>query len=48
MTTRSAQYKNEGKDLTSQRKNRVENALTLRKDKRDEIMAKRRNIPQEM
>uniref|UniRef100_A0A914VKV3 IBB domain-containing protein n=1 Tax=Plectus sambesii TaxID=2011161 RepID=A0A914VKV3_9BILA len=42
---RKAQYKNQGKDQDSLRKNRLETSVNLRKDKREETLSKRRNIP---
>ena len=42
---RQAQYKNAGKDSESMRKNRIEQIVSIRKEKRDDIMSKRRNIP---
>uniref|UniRef100_A0A915D876 Importin subunit alpha n=1 Tax=Ditylenchus dipsaci TaxID=166011 RepID=A0A915D876_9BILA len=47
MVDRQTQYKNVGKDSESLRKNRVEQIVSIRKEKRDDIMSKRRNIPAE-
>uniref|UniRef100_A0A915EC40 IBB domain-containing protein n=1 Tax=Ditylenchus dipsaci TaxID=166011 RepID=A0A915EC40_9BILA len=38
------QYKNAGKDAETLRKNRVDQVVMLRKEKRDDVMAKKRNI----
>jgi hypothetical protein len=45
MAERQLQYKNQGKDAESLRKTRAEQALTLRKEKREDNLSKRRNIP---
>lgn len=45
--SRQTQYKNMGKDSDTLRKNRVENIVSIRKDKREETLSKRRNIPAE-
>lgn len=42
-----AQYKNVGKDSETLRKSRNDQIISIRKEKRDDIMSKRRNIPQE-
>ncbi|VDD96399.1 unnamed protein product [Enterobius vermicularis] len=42
--SRQTQYKNMGKDSEALRKNRVENIVSIRKDKREETLSKRRNI----
>ena len=42
--SRQTQYKNMGKDSEALRKNRVENIISLRKDKREETLYKKRNI----
>ncbi len=42
---RRGQYKNQGKDPETLRKNRVETSVNIRKDKREETLTKRRNIP---
>ncbi|MFH4980660.1 hypothetical protein AB6A40_007369 [Gnathostoma spinigerum] len=46
--SRQTQYKNMGKDSDALRKNRVENIVSIRKDKRDETLSKRRNIPSDL
>ncbi|VDO27728.1 unnamed protein product [Onchocerca flexuosa] len=43
--SRQTQYKNMGKDSEALRKNRMENIVSIRKDKREETLSKRRNIP---
>lgn len=45
MAERQSQYKNLGKDTEALRKSRVDNIVSLRKEKREDVMAKRRNIP---
>lgn len=45
--SRQTQYKNMGKDSEALRKSRVENIISIRKDKREETLSKRRNIPVE-
>lgn len=45
MAERATQYKNIGKDVEALRKNRSEHVVSIRKEKRDDIMSKRRNIP---
>lgn len=40
-----AQYKNVGKDSESLRKSRNDQIISIRKEKREDIMSKRRNIP---
>lgn len=45
--SRQTQYKNMGKDSDALRKTRVENIVSIRKDKREETLSKRRNIPAE-
>jgi hypothetical protein len=45
MTERQTQYKNVGKDSETLRKNRIEQTVAIRKEKREDVMAKRRNIP---
>jgi hypothetical protein len=45
MAERQTQYKNVGKDSEALRKNRIDQVVTIRKEKRDDIMSKRRNIP---
>jgi hypothetical protein len=49
MAERKAQYKNAGKDAEGSRRNRADHALSLRREKRDDVISKRRNIasPQE-
>uniref|UniRef100_A0A7E4UX46 Importin subunit alpha n=1 Tax=Panagrellus redivivus TaxID=6233 RepID=A0A7E4UX46_PANRE len=44
MADRQAQYKNTGKDGDVLRRNRAEQTVSLRKDKREEALSKRRNI----
>jgi hypothetical protein len=44
MAERQQQYKNQGKDSEALRKNRVDTTISLRKDKREEALSKRRNI----
>jgi hypothetical protein len=46
MAERQTQYKYTGKDSEALRKNRIEQVVTIRKEKRDDIMSKRRNIPE--
>jgi hypothetical protein len=46
MAERQTQYKYTGKDSKALRKNRIEQVVTIRKEKRDDIMSKRRNIPE--
>uniref|UniRef100_A0A914EHY8 Importin subunit alpha n=1 Tax=Acrobeloides nanus TaxID=290746 RepID=A0A914EHY8_9BILA len=45
MAERLSQYKNVGKDSESLRKTRLDQTINLRKDKREETLSKRRNIP---
>ncbi|VDN60408.1 unnamed protein product [Dracunculus medinensis] len=45
MASRHVQYKNVGKDSEALRKSRFENIVNIRKDKREETLSKRRNIP---
>ena len=45
MAERQTQYKYAGKDSEALRKNRIEQVVTIRKEKREDIMSKRRNIP---
>lgn len=40
-------YKNVGKDSESLRRNRNDQLISIRKEKRDDVMSKRRNIPQD-
>lgn len=44
MAERQQQYKNQGKDSEALRKSRVDTTISLRKDKREEALSKRRNI----
>jgi len=44
MAERISQYKNQGKDSEALRKNRIDTTISLRKDKREEALSKRRNI----
>lgn len=46
MADRQTLYKNVGKDSETLRKNRIEQTVAIRKEKREDIMSKRRNIPQ--
>uniref|UniRef100_A0A915M816 Importin subunit alpha n=1 Tax=Meloidogyne javanica TaxID=6303 RepID=A0A915M816_MELJA len=45
MAERQTQYKHAGKDSETLRKGRIEQAVTIRKEKRDDVISKRRNIP---
>jgi hypothetical protein len=45
MAERQTQYKHAGKDSETLRKSRIEQAVTIRKEKRDDVISKRRNIP---
>ncbi|KAI1712662.1 armadillo/beta-catenin-like repeat domain-containing protein [Ditylenchus destructor] len=45
MAERQTQYKNVGKDSEAMRKNRIDQTVSIRKEKREDIMSKRRNIP---
>lgn len=45
MASRHVQYKNVGKDSEALSKSRFENIVNIRKDKREETLSKRRNIP---
>lgn len=47
MADRQTLYKNVGKDSETLRKNRIEQTVAIRKEKREDIMSKRRNIPQD-
>merc|ERR1712227_1166187 len=44
-STRFKSWKNKGKDAESSRKQRQENAIELRKNKREEALTKKRNVP---
>jgi hypothetical protein len=44
MSEHQSLFKNRGKDLENSRKTRTDNALSLRRDKREEIASKRRNF----
>lgn len=44
-STRFKSWKNKGKDAESSRKQRQENAVELRKNKREEALTKKRNVP---
>ena len=47
MAERQTQYKHAGKDSETLRKSRIEQTVTIRKEKRDDVISKRRNIPVE-
>ncbi|GMR29963.1 hypothetical protein PMAYCL1PPCAC_00158, partial [Pristionchus mayeri] len=43
-STRMTQFKNKGKEADALKKNRIDEVVSIRKDKRDDLLSKRRNI----